>query len=244
MAQSTALVDTLKGALKSHGFTYADVARSLKLSEARVKRLFADSQFSLERLDAICKMMQMEITDLVYLFDSQQKRITHLTEVQEQEVVSDLRLLLVAVLVRSHWTFEEIVEHYQINETECVQHLAKLDRLGLIELLPNNRAKLRVAEDFRWLSDGPIERFFRATVEQEFLQSSFTKPNQKRFYLTGTLGRSSHDVLMRKLDELAREFGLLHRQDTGLPIEERVNVGMVLAMRPFELSGFRDLQRS
>ena len=39
--QTTSLVNTLKKVLKTHGFTYRDVATGLKLSEASVKRLFA-----------------------------------------------------------------------------------------------------------------------------------------------------------------------------------------------------------
>src|SRR5690554_7972479 len=65
MAQTSAIVSELKRQLRAHGLTYQDVAQALELSEASVKRLFSDRQFSLKRLDQICGLMGMEITDLV-----------------------------------------------------------------------------------------------------------------------------------------------------------------------------------
>ena len=52
MAQTTALIETLKQALKSRRLTYAEVARRLEMSEANVKRMFASRRFTLDRLEA------------------------------------------------------------------------------------------------------------------------------------------------------------------------------------------------
>ena len=41
MSQTAAVVEALKRALKARKLTYAQVARTLKLSEASVKRMFA-----------------------------------------------------------------------------------------------------------------------------------------------------------------------------------------------------------
>ena len=47
MAQAGPLIETLKRELKAQGKTYVDVANVLDLSEASVKRLFADKNFTL-----------------------------------------------------------------------------------------------------------------------------------------------------------------------------------------------------
>jgi len=54
------LIEVLKKALKSHGVTYADIAAQLNLSEASVKRMFAQKHFTLIRLESICEMAQMD----------------------------------------------------------------------------------------------------------------------------------------------------------------------------------------
>jgi transcriptional regulator with XRE-family HTH domain len=62
MTQRTALVEALKEVLKARGYTYARVAKALGLSEAAMKRTFALKSFTLERFDAICGVVGVEIS--------------------------------------------------------------------------------------------------------------------------------------------------------------------------------------
>ena len=243
MAQSEALIDTLKTALKSHRLTYAAVADKLGMSEANVKRMFAAKRFTMQRLEEICRLMHMELSDLFQLYEESRQRITRLTEDQEEELMRDTKLLLVAVSVRNRLSFEDIVENFQISTTECIRHLAKLDKIKIIDLLPNNRYKLRIDEDFRWLPDGPIERFFEKQIQSQFMKSRFNGELERRQFLFGLLSDASTQVLLNKMQTLAREFIELHRQDARLPLEKRNNIGFMLALRPWELEVFRPLRR-
>ena len=134
MARSAALVDTLKQALKANNMTYAELAAALGLSEASIKRMFSKKDFTLERFDKVCQQMDMEMSDLLRLYERNRHRITRLTQTQEQELVANMELLLVAVCVRNHWTFDDIIHHYNISATKCIRKLARLDRLGIIDL--------------------------------------------------------------------------------------------------------------
>ena len=241
MAQTAALIDTLKQALKSHHLTYAEVARQLKMSEANIKRMFASRRFTLDRVEDICRLMQMELTDLIHLYEESRQRITQLTLQQEQELVQDIKLLLVAVAVRNRLTYDDILNNYQITETECIRCLATLDNLKIIDLLPQNRIKLRVDEDFRWLPNGPIERFFEKQIQGQFLKSSFNGELEKRLFLFGLLSESSSQQLLNKMQALAKEFTDLHRQDSRLPLETRHTIGFLLALRPWEADVFHPL---
>ena len=87
MAQTQALIEVLKQSLKTNRITYADIASRLDMSEANVKRMFAKRRFSLERLEEVCQLMQMEMSDLFVLYEASRQRIDHLTEQQEQELV-------------------------------------------------------------------------------------------------------------------------------------------------------------
>ena len=243
MQQTQALVQVLKKVLKQAGMTYADVARGMNMSEANVKRMFSTCHFSLHRLEAVCELIDYKITDLIQLLYESQHRISSLTRSQEEALVNDGRLLLVAVCARNYWTFGDIVENYRITETECIRLLARLDRLRLIELMPGNRIRLLVAEDFEWIPGGPIESFFEKSIQAEFLNSSFSRPNEFRQYLGGSMSRGSMDALKRKLHTVVREFTELRRNDAALQASEKTNVGLVLAFRPWELSAFRNLGR-
>lgn len=243
MSEGSTLIDALKRALKNHGLTYGDVARNLGLSEASVKRMFSTGNFTIDRLGRICALMELGLSDLVRMMEEDRHRISRLSHAQEEELISDTRLLLVAVCARNHWAFDDIIAHYALSETECVRYLARLDRLGIIELLPRNRIKLRVAADFRWIPRGPIERFFQDQVQNEFFHSEFDAEDELRLFLNGSLSRGSRELLLRRLHRLAKEFAELHNEDCALPLAERQNVGLVLALRPLEFSAFQQLRR-
>ena len=48
-----------------------------------------------------------------------------------------------------------------MTEAECIRHLAQLDRIGIIELRPLNRYRLKLAKTFRWRPHGPVMAYFR-----------------------------------------------------------------------------------
>ncbi len=242
VTQSDALLETLKRTLRAARVTYADIAAELEMSEANVKRLFATRSFSLQRLETICDLMQMDLGDLFRLHEESRDRIRHLSRQQEKELVSDIRLMLVAVSVRSGMGFDDIVERYRLDASETVRCLARLDRLGIIELLPGNRVKLLIDDDFTWLPHGPIERFFQRQIQQQFLDADFAGDLELRQFQFGLVSEHACDIMRRKLRELAREFTELHRADQALPLERRFSVGLLTAMRPWEFSMFEPLK--
>jgi len=243
VAQTEILIDTLKLALKSHRLTYAEVARRLGMSEANVKRMFASRRFTLKRLEDVCKLMRLELSDLFQLYEESRQRITQLSEEQEEELMRDTKLLLVAVSVRNRLSFDDIVGNYRLTKTECIRCLAKLDKLKIIDLLPDNRYKLRIDEDFRWLPNGPIERFFEKQIQNQFLKAGFNGELERRLFLFGLLSDASAQVMINKMQALARELTELHRQDARLPLDKRHNIGFLLALRPWELEVFRPLRK-
>ena len=242
MAQTAAIVSALKNALKEQGITYQQVAEALDLSEASVKRLFSERQFSLQRLDQICSLLGLEISDLVRRLD-QAQRIDALTTEQEQELVGDDRLLLVAICALNRWSLAQILETYQLSEVEAVGRLARLDRMGLIELLPGNRIKPLISHDFRWQQHGPIQRFFEQQVQADFFQCHFNLPGELRMFLSGMLSPQSTEQMHQKLQRLAQTFRHSHQEDLVLPLEQRFGVSMILAIRPWEVAAFQQLRR-
>ncbi|NWF36981.1 helix-turn-helix transcriptional regulator [Mariprofundus sp. KV] len=234
MDNTKAAIDTLKRALKLNGLTYADAARHLNLSEASVKKMFSTQNITLKRINALCEMMHLDFIDLVRLFDESRERISHLQPEQEQELVRNSKLLIVALCARNHWHFDEIVEQFDISKKECYQMISRLEGLRLLELHPGNRIRLLVAENFRWLPNGPIERTFKKKLMNEFLQSEFDQSGELRLYLHGPLTPGARETLFRRLTALSHEFGELLKESATRPISERNNVGLLLGMREWE----------
>jgi hypothetical protein len=126
----------------------------------------------LTRLAQVCELLNLEFSDLVHQMEKDIELTDQLTLEQETELVSDIKLLLVAYFLMSKLEFADIIRIYDISETEGIRLLAKLDRMKLIELQPGNRVKLMISKNFRFLPGGPIERFYEREVQAEFFDSS------------------------------------------------------------------------
>ncbi len=244
MSQIPEVLTTLKRELKSQGLTYAQVGSSLALSENSIKRVFSSSSCSLQRLEQLCELVGLDILELARKTETARQKTELLSEEQEKEIADDPKLLLVAICALNHWIFEEIIQGYKISEHECIQLLAKLDALNVIELQPLNKFKLIVANNFRWRTNGPIQRFFQRRVQPDFFRSSFANSGEKLLFQSGMLSRVSNEVMTKKMVKLVAEFGSLHEEDLSLPLEQRFGTSIVVAIRAWEFSMFRELRRN
>lgn len=243
MSQIKQLTATLKQLLREHELTYRDIATALQLSEASIKRCFSQQSFSLERLEQITELMGITLSDVFMLMAQQQQKVSQLSASQEQQLLENPKLLLAAVCVRDGWQFDEITTHYNISEHEAIQLFAKLDRLKLIELHPGNRYRLLIAQDFRWIPGGPLERFMEQEVMVKFMAPKKNEPWTFRFYLRGRYSQSSIEILQRRLNQITREAAELNEEDSRLPIAQRTHMGLLMAMRPWEPSLFEAMRR-
>lgn len=243
MAQTAALLDTLKKALRAHGKTYADVAITLGLSVASVKRLFAERSLSLSRLDSICTMLNIEVSDLLRQLGEDDRQLAQLSQEQEREIAGDMLLLLVTVSVLNRLTADDILARFHIDRHQCIRKLAWLDRQGFIDLLPKERIRLRVAANFAWRPDGPIQRFFQEKLSAEYFNARFAGPQERLHVLTGMLSDASQQQFQRKLERLAQEFEEMNREDGHLPIDKRPGYTVVLAVRPWIFGAFAEYIR-
>jgi transcriptional regulator with XRE-family HTH domain len=243
MAQTSALLAALKKHLRAAGITYADIARALELSEASIKRLFADQAFTLPRLEKVCELAGIELSDLVNIMQRQQRQVEQLTKEQETEIASDIVLLMIAVSVINGFSYRDLLNHYNFAETDCIQKLAQLDRLKLIDLLPGNRIKLRIAPNFHWLPDGPIQRFFLEYVEKDFFDSRFDGTSEKLLVLNGLVSSQGNKELQDKMDKLSLEFNNQLEKDRPISMDEKHGTTLVIAMRQWRYSLFEDYVR-
>jgi len=244
MTQTSRVHRELKRSLRRAGLTYADVASGLDLSEASVKRLFARESLSLRRVERICDLAGLSLTDLFELVDADREFLTRLTDEQERALVASPKLLLLTYLVLNGAGPFDVCDAYRVTRAEAQRLLVELDRLQIIELRPFNRIKLLTARNFSWRKDGPVQRFFREQIQDEFLDADFDGPAEAFRFVSGTLSATTRAQMCRSVDRLAREFEEAVRQDQTLPREQRQGCSAVLAIRPWETSVFAELRRS
>ncbi|BBA39270.1 MULTISPECIES: helix-turn-helix domain-containing protein [Burkholderia] len=244
MTETAQLIDMLKRQLKAQGMTYRDVARALDVSETSVKRLFASGRFTLERVVEISQLLGYTLAELVQEASASAPRLRVLTEQQEALLVSDDKLLLVAVCAINYWTVEDIVSAYQVTKAECVKYLLMLDRMNVVALLPGDRIRVRVARDFDWLPGGPIRRYFHAHALGDFLDSRFDGEGETMTFSQGMLTEAASAELELELRRLRSKAAALHAESSSAPLAQKRGTSLLIAKRMWEPAGFQALRRN
>jgi len=234
--------EALKAHLRARGLAYADLATALGVSEATVKRVFSLQDCTLSRLEQICSVVQVDLQELSRGVARQRRLIDQLTREQEQEIVDDVRLFIVAVCAMQDLRLEDIIATYRITQAQCVGLLAHLDRIEFLELLPSNRYRLLVATTFRWIPDGPIMRWAKAHAN-DYFDYLFDGPGETLRVINVRLSGEARTELLVHLERLAQEYAEQHNADAWLPMDKRYPLSLCLAVRPWEPKAFRDLRR-
>ena len=243
MSTTHDLITALKAELKAAGLTYADLARELGMAESSIKRIFAKADMPLSRIDEVLRVLKMDFADLARKVADAQPLRRELTHEQEAAVIADRKLLLVAICAFSQWTFEQIVATYTFTEAECVKYLVRLDRLGIIELRPLNRYRLKVAKGFRWRPHGPVMAYFRQHVADDYFSGGFDGEGEMLMLVHGQIGRSLAASFVERLQRVGQDFAQQHLADQKLAPEQKRPYTLVVGMRSWLFAAFRDLKR-
>ena len=243
MSTTADLVTALKKELKSAQMTYAQLAQALGMAESSVKRMLAKGDMPLSRVDAICRVLKIDFADLARQVADHQPLLKELTQAQEAAVVADKKLLLMAICVLSQWTLEQISASYRLTEAEGIQYLAQLDRIGIIELRPLNRYRLKLAKTFRWRAHGPVMHYFREHALLDYFAGSFDGPGEGVLLVHGAISRSLASSFMERMQRVAQDFAQQHLADQKLPDREREGYTLLLAARRWEFAAFARMRR-
>ena len=243
MARSSQIIDVLKHELRAQGINYRELAERLVLSESTVKHMFSSKNFSLKRLDRICEILGVEISYLVRRYEARKPKMEQLSLEHEKLLVSDAPLLLVAYCVVNQWSIHDILKRYNLSEPECIRCVAQLDRMKMIELLPENKIKLLVSSNFTWHRNGPIEQFFRREAQDRFLSGSFSGDHATRVVKIGDLSEKSILQLIDRINNVGELYDELSNDDSKQPFGTRHGTSMVLAIRKWEFHAFKAFQR-
>lgn len=243
MSTTADLVLALKAELKSARMTYADLALSLGMAESSVKRMLARGEMPLSRIDAICRALRLDFADLARRVADAQPLLAEMTQAQEQAVVADKKLLLVAICVLSQWTLEQVTAQYRLSEAEGIKYLAQLDRIGIIELRPLNRYRLKLAKTFRWRPHGPVMSYFRENALVDYYAGGFDGPGEGLLMVHGAISRALAPSFMERMQRVAQDFAQQHLADQKLAEADREGYTLLLAMRRWEFEAFTVLRR-
>jgi hypothetical protein len=117
--------------------------------------------------------------------------------------------------------------------------------MGIVELLPGDRIRPRVARDFTWLPHGPIRAYFMIMTNGlgDFLGSGFAEADETLEFAHGLVTKAALAQLRAEMQRLRERLAALHDDAAAAPLAERFGIGLLLAMRRWEPKGFKQLRR-
>ncbi len=243
MSTTADLIAALKQELKAAGMTYADLAQAIGMAESSIKRMLARGDMPLSRIDAICRALRIDFADLARRVADSQPLLSELSQEQERAVVADKKLLLMAICVLSQWTLAQVLATYRLSEAEGIRYLAQLDRIGIIELRPGNRYRLKLAKTFRWRPHGPVMHYFREHALLDYFAGGFDGTGEGVLLVHGSIARGQAGSFTERMQRVAQDFAQQHLADQRLPESGREGYTLLLAMRSWEFEAFTALRR-
>lgn len=239
MNETKKLIETLKRCLRSRGVTYRALAKALGLSESSVKRVFAEESFTLARLERVCTVLEMTVTDLVQMNSGSRETHPHtLTFEQERVLANNPSLLACFYLLLNGRSEGEVQRRLGLSLAAFRGLLTNLANAGLLERQGKQKIRLHARLPIAWRPNGPVRRLYERQVRAEFLQHPFEGPQESLTFHSAELSAASLRILQRKIDRLAADFAELAALDMRVPAREKTSTALLLACRPWVFSMF------
>lgn len=212
--QISIVMEVIRELLRVRDLRYRDVAERFEVTERTVIRWFTSDTVDSAIIERLCKLVGLTFFEVCELAARRiETRLTRLTVEQEQMLVDEPLLNYLFTFVVKGWSVAELQEEIGVPEPMLVDALIKLEKAGLVDVMPGNDVRLRTARDIQWRINGPYARYMNF-----FLKWSLDNPDvaeKKSLWMFEPLKLSvgSLALLRRRFDELRKEAVLLAERD-------------------------------
>ncbi|MDB5396438.1 MAG: family transcriptional regulator [Rhodospirillales bacterium] len=236
-----ALMGVLRELLRARGLRHSDIAERLNVTERTVTRWFSRDGVDTRVVEQLCDLAGISFFGLCELAGKRiEQRISNMTVKQERMLSEDALLDYLFSQILKGWSTEELRREARIPEAVLVGALIRLEKIGLIELLPGNEIRLLTNKDIKWRPNGPYSRFVNKFLAWSLDNADVSETDA--VWVVDALkfsaaSRAQLEQKFRKLLQEARELSDIDRRSNAGASEWYT---FVLAARPFELGPFSD----
>ncbi len=234
--QTARLVDALKWLFRSRGLRYADIASALGLSHTTLKRRLAGSGLTIPFVEALADLVDLTLPELFELANADiDTRIRRLTLEQENALHADVRLGFIFSRLQLGWSSQEIQNECRIPEVRLITYLVQLEKLGLIDLFPGNRVRLKTAREIDWRKHGPMWHSVDRYLKDILTMTDSDDMDLSRRIAVVRLSPSSISQIDQLFHYVQTEIRSLAQNDRRIPTDEKTWYALLLGARPFKM---------
>lgn len=169
---------SLKTLMKKKGLQYTDLAQSLGVSAATIKRRLNKGELSLSQLVEMAECLGVSFYELVEMSRADDSKAYLFSEQQEQLFAKDLQYLLLFRALVMGRSFKELLKDFSVKEADLRKRLRQLENVQLIQLMPQDRISLLAKFPFRWREEGALQKAYFAKNLQALFEHA---RNEYRF---------------------------------------------------------------
>ena len=227
--------------MKAKNETYESLAKQLSMSSSGLKKLFAAKDCSLNKLVAICSVLNIDINELLKSSETIKSTEINFSKVQEDFFIKNPNhFYFFWELIDNDMSLDKLRSLYGLNEISIKRYLMDLDKMGLIELHPGDKIKHAYSGKTHW-NMGASEIGQKAMIEfQDGFLKKLRKPstegkNKKVLrWVNFQLRKETYNDLMLASQDLIRDFkGRAEREKPLSTSEELIPVGLLFGMMNF-----------
>ena len=186
----------IKNKSKSLGLTQAHLAKKMGVSLPTIKRWYGGGTITLESLKLLANEAGLTLTEIFSSIEESTAPSFRYTDEQENFFSSNPDYLAFFDNLLRGYSPSQVQKKFQIADKKVTSYLSKLDKLKLIEWLPQDKVRLLVQGEPVWKVGGALGTKLRADIFQSFMGAE-VKANT-HFFL--------HDYLPEDKEELARKI--------------------------------------
>ena len=231
----------LRELLRAHGIRYREIAQKLKVTERTVTRWFASERVDTGVIEQLCDLAGIGFFELCELASRHvEQRASSLTVQQEQALTEHPLLTYLFAAICKGWNADELRHEVNIPEGIFIDGLIKLEKIGLIKLLPGNEIRLLTTKDVGRRPNGPWARYDSRWLAWILDSVDVGEPGAVWSYDALKLSAASMAQLEQKFRRLMDEVNELCDADRRANGATRDWCAVVLAGLPIEMRPYAD----
>lgn len=234
-----AILKTLKIQLKVRGYTYADLANQLDISEVTVKRLLSGKNLSLKLILSICDFLNISFLDIASLAKEINSSQTYvLTKEQDLFFSNNPSYYFIFINLYRRVSLAKVFSDWDFDERRFFKLLRDYEKIGLIELYPKNVFKFKMTGVIQ-VPRGKLRKILQK-YDQTFLQymHNLDSSNDDRMLFQSAevllSGQHIEEIknLMKETMKKIKEYAYI--DETMLAKNKTESVRFLLAFSPYE----------
>jgi len=213
------LVSALKQQLRLKSLHYRDVASRLKISERTVKRYFSGKGLTLEVLQQLADVVELDMLSLVILAQEQNVELPEMTRQQQAALRRSGLALAIYYFLNFGMTPAQIAREFDLQgQIDAV--LQKLESFGLIHRFSPNGVKLLAGRSFGDRSPDHLTEHKIASTRRFLTEMDLANPNCQWLYQAVRLTHASALRLEQIMKRFVLDAAAMTRSEIDLPPDE------------------------